>query len=231
MQGSSALIGLGVLLLVGAAAIDADLLPVTRVTVPHPPALDRPRPADLDLGRPAGRARDSGRSVGLGQADVADAEAPAEGSADSRPAPGRAVRLRLGAIGLETDVVEAGMIRNERGGLEWQTVPFVAAHYVDTALVGGRGNAVITGHVVTMREGNVFRELYRVGYGDRVEVETDGATFTYVVDELELVLPNAVQVMDPTPDERLTLITCGGEFDPIARAFSHRLIVVGKLVD
>jgi sortase (surface protein transpeptidase) len=34
--------------------------------------------------------------------------------------------------------------------------------------------------------------------------------------------------MDPTPDETLTLITCGGTFDPISREFSDRLIVVAK---
>jgi sortase (surface protein transpeptidase) len=34
--------------------------------------------------------------------------------------------------------------------------------------------------------------------------------------------------MDPTPDERLTLITCGGTFDPVKREFSDRLIVVAR---
>jgi TolB protein len=36
--------------------------------------------------------------------------------------------------------------------------------------VGGRGNAVIAGHVVTLYEGNVFRNLYQVDFGDRIEV-------------------------------------------------------------
>jgi hypothetical protein len=34
--------------------------------------------------------------------------------------------------------------------------------------------------------------------------------------------------MAPTPDETLTLLTCGGTFDPIKREFSDRLVVTAK---
>jgi sortase (surface protein transpeptidase) len=36
--------------------------------------------------------------------------------------------------------------------------------------------------------------------------------------------------MAPTPEETLTLITCGGTFDPLTREFSDRLIVTAKPV-
>ena len=50
-----------------------------------------------------------------------------------------------------------------RGDWIWETLPFVAVHYGDlTSLVGADGNAVISGHVVTIDEGNVFRNLYRL---------------------------------------------------------------------
>jgi sortase (surface protein transpeptidase) len=48
------------------------------------------------------------------------------------------------------------------------------------------------------------------------------------VTEVKLVPPSDVSVMDPTPDPTLTLITCGGTFDPVKREFSDRLIVVAK---
>jgi sortase A len=144
---------------------------------------------------------------------------------------GWATHLNIASIGLDTEVVPASTQVNPQGELEWQTVPFVAAHYVNTAPVGSPGNAVITGHVATLREGNVFRELDRIDYGDRVVVTSDYGEFTYVVDELELVLPTQVSVMDPTVDARLTLITCGGQFDPHTRTFDHRLIVTARLVD
>jgi LPXTG-site transpeptidase (sortase) family protein len=286
----TALIGLGLLLLIYAAGLYADLLPGSRVSVPRPPALDRPRPpeavvegaavlvsAPAEAAAPAAAIEDAAvpptdaaesppveadapereqTTVAAGPLVPADAEdraaAPAPPvqtdpavyaaplvPADSgdrpylgnRPRPDRAVRLRMPAIHLETDVVAAGVIANKDGDLEWETVPFVAAHYVETSPVGGRGNAVISGHVVTLREGNVFRNLYQVDFGDTVEVDTPEGTFTYVVRDLALVSPSAVEVMAPTKDSTLTLITCGGEFDPQSRQFSHRLIVTAKLVD
>jgi LPXTG-site transpeptidase (sortase) family protein len=149
----------------------------------------------------------------------------------SRPRPGIAARLEIPAIELETDVVEGGIVSNARGEPEWQTVPFVALQYRELGHVGARGNAVISGHVVTINEGNVFRDLNKINFGDMVQVETDEGSFTYVVEDLKLVKPNQVDVMEQTKDQRLTLITCGGEFDSRSRSFSDRLVVVSKLVD
>ena len=146
-----------------------------------------------------------------------------------RPPAGLAVKLRIPSIDLATDAVPAGVITNGQGEPEWETVPFVAAHYVDTAPIGANGNAVISGHVVTIREGNVFRNLYKVDLGHTVEVDTESGTFTYVVEGLKLVKPEAVDVMAPTTDATLTLITCGGEFNPRTRQFSERLVVTAKL--
>ena len=72
-------------------------------------------------------------------------------------------------------------------------MPFIAVQYRETALVGARGNAVISGHVVTIAEGNVFRNLYKVNVGDAVGVETKEGRYTYIVEEVKLVKPNAVE--------------------------------------
>lgn len=149
----------------------------------------------------------------------------------SRPRPGIAARLEIPAIDLETEVVEGGVIINARGEPEWQTVPFIAVQYRELGRIGGRGNSVISGHVVTINEGNVFRNLNKLNFGDTVQVQTDEGAFTYIVDDMKLVKPNQVEVMEPTTDNRLTLITCGGVFDSRTRSFSDRLIVVTKLVD
>lgn len=347
----SSLIALGVLLLLYAAGMYADLVPGSRVSVPRPPALDRPRSLEAihGLDRRAAEAQPNGasptavasdlpapaRGIATSTTPLADAavpeatpfgapgaartplpapatvandlsteaatppstadadaapsgESPADratntspdqrpnvsaesiasgpdaaeppptredaaamtGPAPSNPAltpgaaaasddrsdgdqppSGQALRLRIPSVGLETEVVPGAVVTNEAGEAEWQTVPFVAAHYLTTALVGQTGNAVISGHVVTRFEGNVFRDLYRVDFGDRIEVETHSGRLTYVIRDLQLVPPTAVEVMAPTQDATLTLITCGGEFDPRTRQFSHRLIVVGKLAE
>jgi len=146
--------------------------------------------------------------------------------------PGVATHVSIDSIGLETDVVPAGIIQDRNGNQAWQTLPFVAVHYAaDTALVGANGNAVLAGHVVTLYEGNVFRNLYRVNLGDDIRVLADsGATFTYEVVDVKLVDPSDTDVMLPTTEPMLTLLTCGGAFDQRTTEFSDRLIVSARLV-
>jgi len=148
-----------------------------------------------------------------------------------RPRPGLADHLEIESVGIDTDVTEGGVVVNKQGQLEWQTVPFIAVQYRETALVGARGNAVISGHVVTISEGNVFRNLYKVNIGDEVKVHTPDGRFMYIVDDVKLVPPQAIEVMQQTKNATLTLITCGGEFDTKSRSFSDRQIVVAHLAD
>ena len=106
----------------------------------------------------------------------------------------------------------------------------MAVHYGDlTARIGAPGNAVIAGHVVTLSEGNVFRFLYQLDIDDQIQVwDEHQREFDYHVVDVKLVPPSDTSVMALTPDERLTLIACGGTFDPVKREFSDRLIVTAK---
>jgi len=164
-------------------------------------------------------------------APLAPADAEDRAYWTGRPRPGVALHLDIPRLDIKTEVTEGGIITNKQGELEWQTVPFIAVQYRETSLVGARGNAVISGHVVTINEGNVFRDLYKIEFGDEVKVETTEGTFTYVVEDIKLVPPTSVEVMEPSNSPLLTLITCGGEFDPKSRTFSDRLIVTGRLAD
>jgi LPXTG-site transpeptidase (sortase) family protein len=138
--------------------------------------------------------------------------------------------MAIPAIKLETDVQQGGIVQDSNGAPAWQTVPFVAVHYGDfTSLIGTRGNAVIAGHVVTLREGNVFRFLYRLDIDDQIKVwDNHEREHDFHVVDVKLVPPTDLSPMAPTPDETLTLITCGGTFDPLKREFSDRLIVTAK---
>ena len=165
------------------------------------------------------------RPIRLAAADSTDRDTAARAAP-----PGHAVRLAIPAIKLETRVQQGGIVADANGNPVWQTVPFVAVHYGDlTARVGEPGNAVIAGHVVTLSEGNVFRFLYQLDIDDQVQVWDDRQReFDYHVVDVKLVPPSNTSVMAPTADERLTLITCGGTFDPVKREFSDRLIVTAK---
>jgi sortase A len=238
---SNALIAVGLLVLAYAGAWQLGVAPGSRVTLPEPVALSRTPTPEAALSEPATAVPTQAPAptpqptptplpslpVAWIAPDAADraAEAP-------YPAPGYAVRLAIPAIKLDTPVKQGGIVPDANGNPIWQTVPFVAVHYGDlTALVGAHGNAVIAGHVVTLSEGNVFRFLYQVDIGDEIQVwDQHDKLHTFTVQEVKLVLPTDVSVMDPTPDPTLTLITCGGSFDPIKREFSHRLIVTAKRV-
>ncbi len=151
----------------------------------------------------------------------------------SLPRGSYAVRLTIPSIQLDTPVEQGGIVADPKGGEpEWETRAFVAVHYGDlTARVGQPGNAVIAGHVVTISEGNVFRFLYKVNLGDDIRVwDQADREHAYAVVEVRLVPPSDTSVMNATLDETLTLITCGGTFDPKKREFSDRLIVTAKPV-
>ena len=205
-----------------ATAARNPFLPPARTAVPLAPL-----PGQLTGPQPAPTAAVVAPAVAL-KLEPADAEDRRLAARAARP--GLPVRLRLESVDIDTEVREGGVVRGKNGEWEWETLPFVATSYPFLGPVGLTGNPVISGHVVTLNEGNVFRDLYKVKLGESIEVFTDRARFEYLVDEIKLVPPTAVEVLLPTGDARLTVITCGGTFDPRTRTFSERLIVVGKLV-
>jgi len=74
---------------------------------------------------------------------------------------------------------------------------------VGTAQIGQPGNVGIAGH----RDG-FFRGLKDVGRGDVVELILPGRTDHYVINEVQIVSPENVSVLDATPVPTLTLVTC-----------------------
>jgi LPXTG-site transpeptidase (sortase) family protein len=254
----TALIVVGLLALGYAGLWQLGLAPGSRVSLPPPVALERPRatttapdalatplpataprvlttpapaaaPTPATMATPAtaatAAAAPTAAPTRIAPADAADRDAAA-----TEAPPGYAVRLAIPAIKLDTPVRQGGIVEDARGNPMWETQPFVAVHYGDlTALIGQHSNAVIAGHVVTLNEGNVFRFLYQLDIDDRIQVWDDHQRERdYHVVDVKLVPPSDTSVMDPTPDERLTLITCGGTFDPVKREFSDRLIVVAR---
>lgn len=104
-------------------------------------------------------------------------------------------------------------------------------HYPGTALPGDNGNIVITGHSSYYawdpgRFKDVFALLHNVELNDRIVVYFNQKKYVYEVTKKYVVLPKDVDVLGPTPQEQLTLITCS----PIGTNLK-RLIVTAKLVE
>jgi sortase A len=102
--------------------------------------------------------------------------------------------LRVPRIGLEVPVLE---------GTDDATLDRGAGHIADTPEPGASGNVGIAGH----RDG-FFRVLKDVVAGDPIDLETLGGTRRYVVENVVIVSPSDVWVLDATPSDRLTLVTC-----------------------
>jgi len=104
-------------------------------------------------------------------------------------------------------------------GASMRNLAFAPAHFDGTPLPGKTGNAVIAGHRDTH-----FEFLARLEPGDELIVErADREVHRFVVTGAEIVAPDDRSVLDATPGESLTLITCY-PFDQLVSA-DRRYIV------
>lgn len=78
-----------------------------------------------------------------------------------------------------------------------------AGHIEGTAEPGEPGNLGIAGH----RDG-YFRGLRHVELGDTMTLATRYGVGRYEVDDLRVVDPEQVEVLEPSDESRLTLVTC-----------------------
>jgi sortase A len=141
------------------------------------------------------------------EAAVAPPEAP------RAPDPEVVGRLEVPQIGLRTMVAS---------GDGESTLMWAAGLVPGSARPGEPGNVVIAGH----RDRN-FWPLQRIKVGDHLRLVTPGRTFDYFVDWTTVVEPDRVDLLGPTDEPSLTLVTCY-PFEMIGRA-PKRFIVRARL--
>jgi len=122
--------------------------------------------------------------------------------------------IKIPKIAVEQAVVEGVGIEDLKKG---------PGRYPDTRMPGEIGNAAIAGHRTTY--GAPFFRLNELVVGDPIEVVTRSGRFRYEVMESKIVTPDAIDVLDDTPDARLTLTTCNPRYSA-----AQRLIVVSRLI-
>ena len=151
-------------------------------------------------------------------------------------------RMVIEAIGVDAPVVVRGLDANavpqEPGS------PDVAAWYDFSSRPGAGSNAVFAGHVDWTYDGRpgpaVFWGLKDLNPGDTVRIFLeDGTRYDYAVTANFAVPyddPKALEVMGPTDEDAITLITCGGTWvrDPslsLGGYYTHRVIVRAERVN
>lgn len=133
---------------------------------------------------------------------------------------------------VETQQIVDGVMLNPSG-------PWIVSWYEQTSMLGEIGNVVMAGHVDYWNVGpSVFFNLRDLVEGDQVEVIGENQTsYLYSVEwnetfELEeLTSGRITELVGPTEDPVLTLITCGGEFDYASGEYLSRTVVRASLVE
>jgi sortase (surface protein transpeptidase) len=136
-------------------------------------------------------------------------------------------RLLIPGIGVDAPVVVKGI--DADGVMQSPDNAWDVAWYDFSTRPGFGGNAVFSGHVDYHDVGPaVFWDLRNLQEGDLISVRlADGTQYDYAVIALNSFEASAAPVTDivgPTLEEVVTIITCGGTFDSTLRQYSHRTV-------
>ena len=143
---------------------------------------------------------------------VLDRPSPEQRAASSFPA---ATRIVIPAIDVDAPVIE---------GDGWEELKRGVGHHPGSAQPGEPGNVVLSGHNDIF--GQVFRRLEELVPGDEIILYAGERSYRYEVVDKRVVAPTEVEVMDPTAEPTLTLITCHPYL-----VDTHRMVVFARLVE
>ena len=104
------------------------------------------------------------------------------------------------------EIPRLGMSRPLNQGIALSSIDRGPSHWPGTALPGVNGNVVIAGHRVT--NGAPFRNIDQLEPGDEVILTAEGRRAVYRVTGSEVVTPDAMRIVDQTPDATGTLFAC-----------------------
>lgn len=171
-----------------------------------------------DDGDVAAQAPSATRSARLGDLPVTDAIAP--------------ISVRIPAIDVRAPVEPTG---TDGGAFDVLDGVDAVGWYRYGPAPGEAGSAVLAAHVDTAREGRgVFFELAGLTAGERIEVvRDDGEQLAFEVVSVDRYGKTQLPVDElfaRTGRSRLTLITCGGAFDPALGRYEDNVVVIAAPV-
>lgn len=91
-------------------------------------------------------------------------------------------------------------------GIRLTTLDYGPGHWPGTAMPGQAGNVVVGGHRTSSHR--VFRNIDQLDPGDEIIFRDGAGQHTYRVSRTEIVLPDAVWIVNPTPTPTATLFAC-----------------------
>jgi hypothetical protein len=184
---------------------------------------------------PAAVATPTAGSIGIRPTGVG--EVPSTGTRRPGPANVALERMRsdiVAPIGLaiETAGIDAGIeaVRVVDGAMQDPSGPWVVAWYENLGSLGTAGNVVMADHIDYWNVGPaVFYNLSTLEPGDEVVVTgDDGKIYPFAVEWVRQYDSASIpldEVAGPTPEQSVTLITCGGAFDYANGLYLERTVV------
>lgn len=113
------------------------------------------------------------------------------------PGPEQARRIQIPAIDVDKPIVQ---------GDDWEQLKKGVGQHIGSGLPGQPGNLVLSAHNDIY--GEIFRNLDKLKPGDEIIVSTERQSYTYVVNDVDVVEPTEVSVMSDTDHASTTLISC-----------------------
>ena len=137
-------------------------------------------------------------------------------------------RIRVNDLDIDMPVAAVGLAAT--GDMELPVNPANAAWYrFGSAPASSSGATVIAAHVDALGYGlGPFARLADASPGTEVVVTTaDGTDQRYRIESVTSTTKSEIpwdEIFDRTGTPRLTLVTCGGEFDTVTRTYSSNVI-------
>ena len=113
------------------------------------------------------------------------------------PGPDQAMRIQIKAIKVDAPVVQ---------GDGWEQLKKGVGQHVGSADPGQVGNVVLSAHDDVF--GEIFRNLDHLQTGDQILLFTAQQQYVYIVTGSQIVEPTQVEVMNPSGEPTVTLISC-----------------------
>ena len=113
------------------------------------------------------------------------------------PGPQQAARIQIPAIKVDHPVVQ---------GDGWEQLKKGVGQHSGSPNPGVKGNLVLSAHNDVF--GQIFRDLDQLKPGDLMILSTNQRTYTYVIRQTRFVTPTQVEVLAPTNETIVSLISC-----------------------
>lgn len=113
------------------------------------------------------------------------------------PGPEQAVRIQIPAIQVDAPIVQ---------GDGWEQLKKGVGQHIGSANPGEASNVVLSAHNDVF--GEIFKDLEKLQPGDRITLFTSQQSHTYIVQQSMIVEPTQVEVMAPSREGVVTLISC-----------------------